>query len=321
MLTYEELKEKLLNTHYFIDNEFLDAYLKLVIENYTNTKYDEIHHIIPKTFFKHFKLPIDNSDENLVKLSFSNHCRAHYLMSKCSLDFLRRNNNYALRFMINTKKSKYNLLALTDKDFQDLQYYYEQSVIHIDEKEFIEFYTTHTVLETVEKFQINRKFVSDLADKLHCRKHPIEKINRNRIIPKEELEKFYIQEKHTLVETANYFSVNKSTIIRRLNKYHMNQHKNKYKHNKRKDYSHIVDFEEFIEYTNQHNRDETCQYFNISHSFYKQLAKKLHISKLILNKSEIYQFYLQNGAKKTLQTYKISKTSLYRIVNKFKKGN
>lgn len=42
------------------------------------------HHIIPKCWFKWNNLPIDNSDTNLVKLTYQDHCKVHKLSYLCA---------------------------------------------------------------------------------------------------------------------------------------------------------------------------------------------------------------------------------------------
>lgn len=42
------------------------------------------HHIIPKCWFKYNNLEIDNSEENLVLLSYENHSKVHKLAYLCS---------------------------------------------------------------------------------------------------------------------------------------------------------------------------------------------------------------------------------------------
>lgn len=51
----------------------------------------EIHHIIPRCWFKMKNLPIDNSDNNLVKLSLENHIKIHKLAALCSKERWLRN--------------------------------------------------------------------------------------------------------------------------------------------------------------------------------------------------------------------------------------
>ena len=42
------------------------------------------HHIIPRCWFRMNNLPIDNSKDNLVLLSYEDHCKIHKLMYLCS---------------------------------------------------------------------------------------------------------------------------------------------------------------------------------------------------------------------------------------------
>ena len=71
------LKEKLLKTGYFIDNEYLANYIKLV-ENYITDKlYTERHHILQRAYFELNGLEVDNSKTNIVKLAYADHCKAH----------------------------------------------------------------------------------------------------------------------------------------------------------------------------------------------------------------------------------------------------
>lgn len=80
-------KEKLLATNCFIDNEYLDQYLELVNSSTTGT---EVHHILPRSYFKELEIKIDNSDDNLVKLSFADHCKAHWLLYYCTIGKLKK---------------------------------------------------------------------------------------------------------------------------------------------------------------------------------------------------------------------------------------
>lgn len=44
------------------------------------------HHIVPKCWFKVNNLPVDNSDDNLVLLTYEDHCKVHKLMTLCTDD-------------------------------------------------------------------------------------------------------------------------------------------------------------------------------------------------------------------------------------------
>ena len=71
MYTEEELKEKLLLTNCFNDNEWLDKYINLIINKslVEKIKYKSaVHHIIPRHYFINENKNIDNSAKNLVYL-------------------------------------------------------------------------------------------------------------------------------------------------------------------------------------------------------------------------------------------------------------
>lgn len=59
-------KTQLLNTGYFVDNNYLDSYLELINASKSNQCYQEKHHIINEAYFKKLNLPVDNSELNTV---------------------------------------------------------------------------------------------------------------------------------------------------------------------------------------------------------------------------------------------------------------
>lgn len=100
-------KQKLLRTGFFVDNEFLDEYVKLVAsrkdEQTTIGSYSEKHHIIPRCIFKHMGKAVDNSELNIVKLSFSDHVNAHYLLAKCCVPKVLHDLSGAVTKMLGNK--------------------------------------------------------------------------------------------------------------------------------------------------------------------------------------------------------------------------
>lgn len=71
---------------YDTESIYFDKMLQLIKNpNPLNEKYTELHHIIPRFIYKDNNLPIDNSDENVVKLSIKNHILVHYYAAKCCL--------------------------------------------------------------------------------------------------------------------------------------------------------------------------------------------------------------------------------------------
>lgn len=88
----QALKLKLLNLNMVQDNEYLDKYVNLIENNQlqepiiNNTQQ---HHIIPRWYFKHCQLSIDDSPDNLVNLFFKDHILAHYYLSLFTTGELR----------------------------------------------------------------------------------------------------------------------------------------------------------------------------------------------------------------------------------------
>ena len=62
----------------------------------------EIHHIIPRSYFKIYGLKVDNSDDNLIKFRPSEHYMAHFYMSKCANKIIKRSMVYAIHLMTQT---------------------------------------------------------------------------------------------------------------------------------------------------------------------------------------------------------------------------
>lgn len=112
------LKEKLLETNYFIDNTWLDKYIDLINQGTLTKAVDnyESHHIIPFCYFvkilnlKTFKekdhlrkVSLKNSTDeynlvtknNIICLSFYRHCLAHWYLFNCTIGFLKEANEVA----------------------------------------------------------------------------------------------------------------------------------------------------------------------------------------------------------------------------------
>lgn len=98
MTKKETLKQLLLSTGYFINNDYLDRYLNLVILNaYEGVEYSEMHHILQRAYFKYFNMPIDQTKANKVRLLYKDHCYAHYLLYFCTIGFLKQANFSAIK--------------------------------------------------------------------------------------------------------------------------------------------------------------------------------------------------------------------------------
>lgn len=101
------IKEKLLEySQYFIDNEYLDLYCSLILDNLT-TEYQkgktEKHHIVQRKLYSLLNIKINNSKENLVNLSHFNHCLAHYYLCLCTTGTLKYSNQHSFMRMVHIK--------------------------------------------------------------------------------------------------------------------------------------------------------------------------------------------------------------------------
>lgn len=69
------------------DNLYLIKYVDLISENESKVptaSITENHHIIPRCYFKHYNLIVDDSKDNLVTLSLIDHILAHYYLALCA---------------------------------------------------------------------------------------------------------------------------------------------------------------------------------------------------------------------------------------------
>lgn len=82
--------------------KLIDLLLSAIDRDIKKEQGYEIHHIIPRSFFKHKNLDVDNTKDNLIKLTPSEHYMAHYYMSKCANKIIKQSMIYALHLMTTT---------------------------------------------------------------------------------------------------------------------------------------------------------------------------------------------------------------------------
>ncbi len=105
-MTKEQLKKKLLDLKIVVDNEYLDKYVEIIFNN-LDTKKEKYktqkHHIIPKCYYRHEKMNIDNSSNNLVNLYYKDHVLSHYFLFMCASTSWFKSFNYdSIRYVINS---------------------------------------------------------------------------------------------------------------------------------------------------------------------------------------------------------------------------
>ena len=169
MLSKELLKQKLLKTGYFINNEYLDAYLDLIYSvQVLNSTYTEKHHIIPVSLYKLLNkcktkqeaLLLANDDlDNFVKvLLYKDHVYAHYLLYFCTLGKLKYGMGESIFRMVSiypklTDKTKRYIP--TKEEFIELQCLFEKVVEDPDSRfwkqEQIDYLIEHYVETPIQK--------------------------------------------------------------------------------------------------------------------------------------------------------------------------
>ena len=131
------LKQVLLDTGFFIDNTYLDQYVELMGKPFLTSSYSELHHKIPaycykkkynlQTRYEAAQAADADPKNGLAQLQYSDHIKAHWLLSKCSLS---KENEFAVMQMIlkiidktSIKKTNGEILAegLTEAEYQEIE--------------------------------------------------------------------------------------------------------------------------------------------------------------------------------------------------------
>lgn len=121
-MTKEAIFNKLNTCNFIVKNKYFEEYLKLVNVEYLGNNYKEAHHIFCKSFSKFMnEQPIDDKS-NLVFLEFKDHCKAHWLLYKCTTGTINAAMANAFLSMIAFKYSSTLLdLGLTEQEYLELQ--------------------------------------------------------------------------------------------------------------------------------------------------------------------------------------------------------
>ena len=101
-MTFDSLKNTLLELNIVVDNQYLDNYCSLIINNLSTPvqKYEtQKHHIIPRCYYKCNNLQVNNESSNLINLLYKDHLLAHYYLSLCGIGKFRYSNETALFFL------------------------------------------------------------------------------------------------------------------------------------------------------------------------------------------------------------------------------
>lgn len=164
-MDFYSLKNRLITTGYFINNEYLDKYVNLILQNLT-TKYvktiTQRHHILQRKYYRLEQLSVDNSVSNIVNLTYADHCLAHYYLYNCTQNKLKAANANAVRNLFNLKLT--DLTILTPELLDVLQNSYTKIILglmthHLDRDKLYNYYIieNHTRQEAAKYFNCTRQ--------------------------------------------------------------------------------------------------------------------------------------------------------------------
>ena len=104
MQNFDDLKQRLLSTNEFEDNEYLMLYCQLLSECEVDPILHKTqrHHIIPRCYFKKHEEICDDSESNIVVLLHKDHVKAHIYLALCSAaPYMRSANKQAVIYALN----------------------------------------------------------------------------------------------------------------------------------------------------------------------------------------------------------------------------
>lgn len=185
-------KQTLLNTNRFSENEYLDKYIELLKTNKNKVFESGVtqkHNIIPRHVFTAINIPTDDSDNNLIVLTFADHILAHYYLALAANNVKDRfSNELAVLRMIGDSD-----LSLEDrrwiKNLDKYQELYEDSQqnnrnAHIGKTPWNKGKTYSTVPCPEDK----KKIIKDKATGRYVGDCWIHKGTLNKHVPKDQLE-------------------------------------------------------------------------------------------------------------------------------------
>ena len=293
-MTTQEIKNKILSTKYFIDNEYLDKYCELIKQNESTEKQENKtnkHHIIPRSYFKMLSLPVDNSAENLVHLLYKDHILVHYYLCLCTKGQFKYKLSVAFFQLVN-RKWKYKDFN-PEIDLSEYQKIYEEYMVKHSEMAKNLWITTDK-REKYLKF-LRSKNCTVLEDALER-------------ISQDEFYTYYVVEHHSYKDTIKHFNITdylmgKIIKIFKIEKRYNRKPKSKYENIvKNLNINYIISL-----YTKEkYSLDEIAEKFNISNFMVRKIlvsnnieinerSKKLkepEWKKFLSIKEEIYQYYI-----------------------------
>ena len=154
------LKDYLLSLGCFIDNKYLDEYLSLIERPFTLSDYSEKHHIIPVSFYatdysvdRHLidLIALKDPNNKLVRLSYSDHFYAHWLLYNCTTGKIKSASAKTLLIMSGHKNilklPKLKIAEIKQQIKKDSDYYWSAD----EDLQLAELYANNTAVDDIAK--------------------------------------------------------------------------------------------------------------------------------------------------------------------------
>lgn len=124
------IREKLKNTNIFLENEYFEKYIELMVKNQSTKQQPfktQLHHIVPKFYFKRCGIEIDESSLNVVNLLYADHVIAHYYLAMCCINGEDKYSNLSGVRRIFGKINCTPKIKDLIENFDEIQKYYEDT--------------------------------------------------------------------------------------------------------------------------------------------------------------------------------------------------
>lgn len=138
-------------------------------------------------------------------------------------------------------------------------------------------------------------------------------------VPQEDLVHYYIKENHTVEECCNHFYISNNQLYKLFNYYNI-----KKQGNNLITALYNINREDLIHYyiDENHSRQDTLKYFNITINTFKQLCKKYNISfhdKYDIPKEKLYDYYIlkNHTSQECVDYFHISSNLFNRLLKKY----
>lgn len=103
-----------------IESEYYKEMMNIIIYSKLNKpERGYVHHIIPRCYFRHYNIEIDNSISNTVLLTWENHKKVHNLAYKCAKHFWLKNKLACACYRFGDTEPKYIMTEETKRKMSE----------------------------------------------------------------------------------------------------------------------------------------------------------------------------------------------------------